>query len=75
MLPWLATFLALLAFVIVGAALMWAWCSRRAWCPYYLRRQLDSWHRQVKKKNDERKRKQENVLPFREPKDPDDEAS
>jgi hypothetical protein len=74
MLLWLATFLALLAFVIVGAALMWAWCSRRAWCPYYLRRQLDRWHKKIKKEY-ERSGKEGKGMPETDGDDPSDEAA
>jgi hypothetical protein len=37
-----------------GALLALWQCSRRRWCPRYLRRQLDAWYRQVERQNSER---------------------
>jgi hypothetical protein len=75
MLLWLATFLALTAFTIVGGVLTWMWCSRRAWCPYYLRRKLDRWYSQAEKANKDPIKKREKILPFDDPREPGGKAA
>ena len=39
---------------VLGALIALGLCSRRRWCPRYLRRQLDSWRRLMEKQNKER---------------------
>jgi hypothetical protein len=49
-----AIFLSLIAFAAIGAAIaLWA-CSKRTWCPRYLRRQLDRWHKKIERRNTDR---------------------
>ena len=57
-------------------ALIALWqCSHRRWCPRYLRRQLDAWHRQVSRQNDARHANRRNEA-SRERRDiPPDEAA
>ena len=47
-------FAGLIASLGTGALLALWQCSRRRWCPRYLRRQLDAWYRQVERQNSER---------------------
>lgn len=42
------------SFMGLGALVALGLCSRRRWCPRYLRRQLNDWRRLMEKQNKER---------------------
>lgn len=48
------TIVGILASMGTGAILALWQCSKRRWCPRYLRKQLDAWYRQVGRQNTER---------------------
>jgi hypothetical protein len=48
---WLAAFLAIVGLVLAGAVIgIWI-CSSRSLCPYHLKRQLNSWYKEIARKN------------------------
>ena len=47
-------FAGIIASMETGAVLALWQCSQRKWCPRYLRRQLDAWHKQISQQNAER---------------------
>jgi hypothetical protein len=64
--------LAAIVFCMGLGALAALWqCSKRKWCPQYLKRQLDDWHKQMKKPN---KRRHSNRTEQAAPADEDEEA-
>ena len=50
MLLFAAIFTSIALLVIGGGIAFWT-CSRHTWCPYYLRRQLNSWYKTLEKRN------------------------
>jgi hypothetical protein len=71
---WLAAFLAILALVAAGASIgIWI-CSSRSLCPYHLRRRLDSWYKEMARKNKKLRAVHEEIripTPIENPEDPD----
>jgi hypothetical protein len=75
---WLAAFLAIVAMVMAGAAIgIWI-CSSRSLCPYHLRRRLDSWYKEIAKKNRRHRARHEEIripTPIEDPEADDPDGS